>query len=51
MAAKHGFNPDRVHSHLVHIGGAKIFAAAAAAQVPGYVIMAMGGWASMVYLQ
>ena len=48
MAAKHGLDPDRVHSHLVRIGGATVLAAA---QVPDHVIMAMGGWASTVYLQ
>ena len=40
--------PDRVHSHSVRIGGATVLAAA---QVPDYVIMVMGGWASTVYLQ
>ena len=48
VAVKHGLDPDRVHSHSVRIGGATVFAAA---QVPDYVIMAMGGWASAVYLQ
>jgi hypothetical protein len=48
VASKHGLNPDRVHSHSVRIGGATVLAAA---QVPDYVIMAMGGWASAVYLQ
>ena len=48
VAAKHGLDPARVHSHSVRIGGATVLAAA---QVPDYVIMAMGGWASAVYLQ
>ena len=48
MAAKHGLDPDRVHSHSVRSGGATVLAAA---QVPDYVIMAMGGWTSTVYLQ
>lgn len=48
VAEKHGLDPDRVHSHSVRIGGATVLAAA---QVPDYVIMAMGGWASAVYLQ
>lgn len=48
VAVKHGLDPDRVHSHSVRIGGATVLAAA---QVPDYVIMAMGGWASAVYLQ
>ena len=48
VATKHGLDPDRVHSHSVRIGGATVLAAA---QVPDYVIMAMGGWASAVYLQ
>ena len=48
VAIKHGLDPDRVHSHSVRIGGATVLAAA---QVPDYVIMAMGGWASAVYLQ
>ena len=39
VAVKHGLDPDRVHYHSVRIGGAD------------YVIMAMGGWASAVYLQ
>ena len=43
VATKHGLDPDRVHSHSVRIGGAT--------QVPDYVIMAMVGWASVVYLQ
>ena len=45
VAAKHGLDPDRVHSHSVRIGGATVL------QAPDYVIMAMGGWASAVYLQ
>ncbi len=48
VATKHGLNPDRVHSHSVRIGGATVLTAA---QVPDYVIMAMGGWASALYLQ
>jgi hypothetical protein len=48
VAIKHGLDPDRVHSHSVRIGGATLLAAAG---VPDYVIMAMGGWASAVYLQ
>jgi hypothetical protein len=48
VAARHGLDPNRVHSHSVRIGGATVLAAA---QVPDYVIMAMGGWASTVYLQ
>ena len=48
VAAKHGLDPDRVHSHSVRIGGATVLAAA---QVPDYVIMVMEGWASAVYLQ
>lgn len=48
VAVKHGLDPDRVHSHSVRIGGATLLAAAG---VPDYVIMAMGGWASAVYLQ
>jgi hypothetical protein len=48
VAAKHGLDPDRVHSHSVRIGGASVLAAA---QVPDYVIMVIGGWASAVYLQ
>jgi hypothetical protein len=48
VAIKHGLDPDRVHSHSVRIGGASLLAAAG---VPDYVIMAMGGWASAVYLQ
>ncbi len=44
----YGLDPDRVHSHSVRIGGATLLAAAG---VPDYVIMAMGGWASAVYLQ
>jgi hypothetical protein len=46
VAAKHGLDPARVHSHSVRIGVATVLAAA---QVPDYVIMAMGGWASAVY--
>ena len=45
VAAKHGLDPDIVHSHSVRIGGATVLAAA---QVSDYVIMAMGGWASTV---
>jgi hypothetical protein len=48
VAIKHGLDPDRVHSHSVCIGGATLLAAAG---VRDYVIMAMGGWASAVYLQ
>ena len=48
VAVKHGLDPNRVHSHSVRIGGATLLAAAG---VPDYVIMAMGGWASAVYLQ
>ena len=48
VAIKHGLDPNRVHSHSVRIGGATLLAAAG---VPDYVIMAMGGWASAVYLQ
>jgi len=48
VAIKHGLDPRRVHSHSVRIGGATLLAAAG---VPDYVIMAMGGWASAVYLQ
>ena len=48
VAEKHGLDPNRVHSHSVRIGGATVLAAAL---VPDYVIMAMGGWASAVYLQ
>ena len=48
VAEKHGLDPDQVDSHSVRIGGAAVLAAA---QVPDYVIMAMGGWASAVYLQ
>jgi hypothetical protein len=48
VAIKHGLDPDRVHSHSVRIGGATLLAAAG---VPDYIIMAMGGWASAVYLQ
>ena len=39
VAVKHGLDPDRVHYHSVRIGGAD------------YVIMAMGRWASAVYLK
>jgi len=48
VAVKHDLDPARIHSHSVRIGGATVLAAA---QVPDYVIMAMGGWASAVYLQ
>ena len=48
VALKHGLDPDRVHSHSIRIGGATVLAAAG---VPDYIIMAMGGWASAVYLQ
>jgi hypothetical protein len=48
VAEKHGLDPNRVHSHSVRIVGATVLAAAL---VPDYVIMAMGGWASAVYLQ
>jgi hypothetical protein len=48
VAIKHGLDPNRVHSHSVRIGDATLLAAAG---VPDYVIMAMGGWASAVYLQ
>ena len=45
VATKHGLGPDRVHSHSVCIGGATVLAAA---QVPDYVIMVIGAWASAV---
>ena len=48
VAIKHGLDPNRVHSHSIRIGGATVLAAAG---IPDYVIMTMGGWASAVYLQ
>jgi len=47
LAIFHGFDPSRVSSHSLRVGGAS---ALAAAGLPEYLIKEMGSWRSNAYL-